>query len=289
MRWGDDDEPAAVPVSNQATTTTSTTVTQVEVEYQEVDVVVPCGEQEFHLQTDLPSIEAGPVRFNLTNHGAIEHQAMVVRFTEGTDFGRFAAAAASDPSGIAPLKLIEGFGGPNGVAPGETRSATAVLEPGRYMLICVIPDADQVPHAAKGMLHEFTVTDAAEAEPGDLGEHDGPHVEMVDFGFVGETTFEAGETVRVTNNGRQNHEVVAYRLKDGASLEDVLANEEDPTAVDKPTDDGAGLGLVAPGRTADFTLPETPGDYVLICFVPDVNGDGAPHHTLGMASQVTVG
>ena len=36
-------------------------------------------------------------------------------------------------------------------------SATVVLEPGAYVMACLIPGTDHVPHLMKGMVRQFTV------------------------------------------------------------------------------------------------------------------------------------
>jgi hypothetical protein len=53
---------------------------------------------------------------------------------------------------------------------------------------------------------------------------------------------------------------------------------------------GHGLGGVAgtvPGSTNYFTAELTPGNYLLICFLPDAK-DGKPHFMHGMTKSVTV-
>lgn len=251
-----------------------------------VDVAVPGGtDGEFAFATDLTSVPAGPVEVRLANGGSLEHQAAIFRFEDGEDFGSFAAAAAEQGPDAA-LALVEGFGGPNAVAPGATGSSTQVLDPGEYALLCVIPDANGVPHAAQGMLRPFTVTEpAAPAAPPLLAEPD-VEVDLVDLGFVTPLELSAGDTVRATNRGEQVHEIVTYRLADGETVEDVIGAVE---AGGAPAGPSGGLGLVAPGRAADFTLPEAPGDYVFLCFVPDAGAEGGPPHLLrGMATQVRV-
>ena len=159
-----DETPASVPVVPGALPEVT--------EPQVVEVAVPGGaDGEFAFATDLTTIAAGPVEVRLANGGALEHQAAVFRFQDGEDFGSFAAAAA-EQGPAAALALVEGYGGPNAVAPGATGSSTQVLDPGEYALLCVIPDATGVPHAAQGMLQPFTVTEAATAEAPVLAEPD---------------------------------------------------------------------------------------------------------------------
>ena len=284
-----DDDPVSSPVASAAaaveiTTTTTAPEPEPVVEPAVVDVVVPGGEAgEFSFATDLTSIPAGPVEVRLANGGALEHQAAIFRFEEGEDFGSFAAAAgAGGPE--AALALVEGYGGPNAVAPGAAATTTQVLVPGQYALLCLIPDATGTPHAVQGMLRPFEVTEAEVPEPA-LAAAD-VEVGLVDLAFETDQELPAGATVRATNEGRQIHEIVAYRLEAGQSVVDVV---DDVVAGSTPAKPSGGLGLVRPGGAADFRLPTEPGEYVFLCFVPDIGTEGGPPHlSRGMASQFRI-
>jgi uncharacterized cupredoxin-like copper-binding protein len=256
---------------------------------QRLEAVVPGGEGGEFSFAATPDLVAGPVEISLTNHGALEHQAMVMRFKPGADFGQFAAAAAGDPSGVSALALVEGFGGPNAAPPGETRSATQVLEAGDYMLICVLPGQDGVPHAAHGMVLPFTVAEAdGEVTAGTpTGIEADAEVRLVDFGFVYEGPFSAGETLHIVNEGDQAHEFVAYKLNEGVSAAEFAAAMDSPTGP-PPATAGTGIGMLAPGRAADLTLPDDAGEYVLFCMLPDVAGDGLAHIGHGMLSETSI-
>ena len=69
--------------------------------------------------------------------------------------------------------------------------------------------------------------------------------------------------------------------------EDFAAAMECPTGP-PPATAGTGIGMLAPGRAADLTLPDDTGEYVLFCMLPDVAGDGAPHIGHGMLSEASV-
>ena len=94
---GDDDDTAT---ATDGTTTTAaddaTTTTQApapEVPITDIDVTAGGAGAEYSFATDLTTVEAGRVRVNLTNEGAEEHQAMLVRMPEGVDLGALATAA----------------------------------------------------------------------------------------------------------------------------------------------------------------------------------------------------
>jgi len=259
---------------------------------QTLDITVPGGpDGEYTLDADLDGLTAGPVTVTLTNHGTLEHQAMLLRLRDGQDAGSFAAAAAADPSGAEALSLVEGFGGPNGVAPGETQSTTQVLEDGDYVLICVIPDETGVPHAAHGMLVPFSVAAAEDGGPPpplveDSADAD---ISLVDFGFSIDATFAPGDTAVVANNGDQGHELAIYQLGNDVTFEEAEAALRDPTSGPPPLQPAGGTGLLAPRTAAEITLPDEPGEYVIVCFVPDVTGDRQPHSAHGMVAELTLG
>ena len=253
-----------------------------------LDVTIPGGpDGEYTLDADLDGLTAGPVTVTLTNNGTLEHQAMVLRLRDGQDAGSFVAAAAADPTGTEALSLVEGYGGPNGVGPGDTGSTTQVLESGEYLLICVIPGEDGLPHAAHGMLVPFSVG-AAEGGPArpPVDDPADADVSLVDFGFSVDGTFEPGDAVTVANDGEQAHELAIYRRGDDVTFEQAEAALRDPAAGPPPLEPAGGIGALAPGAAAQLTLPDEPGDYVLVCFIPEVAGDGRPHSAHGMVTEL---
>lgn len=100
--------------------------------------------------------EAEAIVFNVTNNGVELHEAVAVQLPEG-----------ADPMGIldgsVPFDQIEFLGGVFGIPPGVTQDLALLnLEPGTYHLLCFFPSPDGVPHAARGMIAEFTVTERPE-------------------------------------------------------------------------------------------------------------------------------
>src|SRR5262249_12795887 len=70
------------------------------------------------------------------------------------------------------------------------------------------------------------------------------------------------------NNGKQAHEMAIYKLNNGATLQDLQAALADPSAGPPPATPAGGVAALAPGGSAELTLPDQPGDYVAICFIP---------------------
>jgi hypothetical protein len=228
------------------------------------------------------SIPTGVTTIHLENHGVDLHHVWLVRLDSGyTAQDYIKSVAAHDPLPAWATFL----GGPNPPAPDESASATIDLPPGHYLLTCLVPASDGVPHIMKGMVRPLTVTGMYSAAP--LPRAD-VTMTLVDYGFELSHPLAAGtQVIRVHNAAAQLHEVFLTRLAPGKSIGDL------PIWVDKRT--GAppalplgGVAPIPPGMEANFTVDLAPGEYGLICFVPDV-GDGKPHFAHGMMRQITVG
>jgi hypothetical protein len=166
--------------------------------------------------------------------------------------------------------------------PDGTATATAVLEPGRYLAVDIQSDIKPSPAA------EFEVT---EGEGGELPQTDGK-VEMKEYEFAG-TGLKAGkQQVTVENTGVQPHFIAGLPLAEGATLEDAqkaLSSEEPPKGpppVDFENAFSTGV-MDGDGKQQVVDLDLKAGKYVFVCFVPDRAG-GPPHVAKGMVSEIEV-
>jgi hypothetical protein len=252
--------------SGDPTTTTeaeSTTTTAAEEEAASVVGVVGT-EYAFALDGGT-TLQAGVIDLTLTNDGEEEHQVTVARLKEGKTFDDL-AAVGEDPSTLGDT--VDLFGGPNGVGAGQSVTATISLEPGEYLFACFIPAPDGVAHAAKGMLTPVTVEGDEGAGEAVLESDKRLVLSDYEFGLGDDALLEAGD-YEIRNEGPQVHEAVLYAPADGSTVDDVLA----------------GVAAMNVGGANLTTL--TAGEYVLMCFVPDVD-DGAPHFVHGMIQAVTI-
>tara|TARA_B100000315_G_scaffold212017_1_gene209144 strand:+ start:2449 stop:3285 length:837 start_codon:yes stop_codon:yes gene_type:complete len=111
----------------------------------------------------------------------------------------------------------------------------------------------------------------------------------IDFGYTGPSSIPAGMTrMSLTNEGQELHHQQLIKLPEGTSSEDLMAAfAQGPGAPPPPGIESAGgVSVLAPGGSGTATLNLQPGNYVMICFVP--NGEGVPHFALGMATPLTV-
>jgi hypothetical protein len=253
------------------------------------DVFISAADYSFQAPA---SIAGGITRLSFQNDSAAEdHQAQLIRLNDGVAFEDFQAAfetieSEADVPGV--------FAGGPGAGPGLSNSNVLNMEPGQYVLLCLIPSpTDGVIHAAKGMMQALEVTAAAAEQPelptADLA------VSAYEFTFDVPETLPAGETTfDVTNDGAQDHEMALIRLEGGFTVDqllDLFFAEPDPEA---PPPEGpppfsflGQVAVMATGRSGQTTIDLTPGSYAFLCFVTDPTS-GQPHAALGMAKPVTV-
>lgn len=235
------------------------------------------------------TLSAGRTELQLLNRGSELHHAYLLRLDgEHTLEDLFAAVG---PGGKLPAWAHDA-GGPNAPVPGGASAAVVDLVPGTYALLCVIPAADGMPHAMKGMAHSFTVVAAATSRAG------GPAAPLVDaapdvtislsdYAFALSKPLTPGHhVVRVTNTAQQSHEAFIARLAPGKTPADALAWIERPQGPPPITPLGGTVGL-AHGVSNDIALDVTPGNYALFCFIPDAT-DGKPHVMHGMIREFSV-
>jgi hypothetical protein len=251
-------------------------------------VTITATDYAFNVPDTIP---AGLTTMRLVNQGKELHQASLVRLKDGKTIADFRSGLeAAMQSHAPPPPWISFVGGPNALTPGDTGSATQRLEPGSYVVVCWIPSPDGTPHIMKGMMHAMVVKAAQAALAPAVAEPTaGLSITLSDYDFALSAPLTAGtHTIRVENGAPQVHEVVITALPPGKSLQDFIAWEKGGEKGPIPT--GKWLGGVVgmdPGGHGQFTATFAPGNYLLLCFWPDVK-DGKPHIVHGMAKQISV-
>jgi hypothetical protein len=269
------DRPTAAPAAPAAAAATPTPAL--------APVTVTITATDFKLAMP-DTIPAGSVTLHLVNNGKEMHQAQVARLDGGKTPADFEAAMKHQGPPPAWLRFV---GGPNGIAPGQEATATTVLAPGSYVMICLIPSPDGVPHLMKGMVQPFQVTGAAEAAVGLPAADD--TVRLADYGFDQSHPLTAGPHVILVENGAQQpHELVLLQLAPGKKVADfarwaTTGGMKGPP----PAMPVGGVTVIEAGASGTFTADLARGSYGLICFVPDAK-DGKPHLAHGMMKDFTV-
>jgi uncharacterized cupredoxin-like copper-binding protein len=235
------------------------------------------------------TIAAGQVTLRLVNDGKMLHHVQVLRLGEGKSMADLEAAMKTNGP---PPAWLTSVGGPNAAVPGATIEATLTLEPGNYVIVCLIPSpGDPTPHMMKGMVHPLTVSAekgvtqaGAEVEATPTPDI---HLELKDYGFVLSKPITAGKhTIHVMNDGPQEHEAVLVQLAPGKHISDLNAWIEGGMQGPPPSKPIAGMAGLAKGRTAIFSDDFTPGRYGLICFVPAPDGKTHADHGMTMEFEV---
>jgi hypothetical protein len=228
------------------------------------------------------SVPAGMMRVQLMNHGGEMHHVIFARIDSGhTQEELFKELAGDKPF----PSWAHVAGGPNTPPPGGTTETTIDLVQGQYVLFCVIPSSDGVPHVAKGMARPLRVT--AATAPSAPPPNADVTVSLSDYTFTLSTPITAGKrTLRVDNVAEQPHEIVIVKLAPGKTPQDVATWALKPVGPPPGVPLG-GTSFQPKGVTNYVTAEYTPGEYALLCFIPDAK-DGKPHVAHGMMKQITV-
>ena len=227
------------------------------------------------------TIPAGLTMFHLNASGNDLHHVQLMKLEDGKTYADFEAAMKAGP----PPAWAKPYGGVNPPEPGGMAIATQTMEPGNYAVVCFVDGPDRIPHIMKGMMKPLTVTPVANANMTE------PNADVTmslsDYKFTLSKPLVAGQQlIKVENLATQHHEVAIVQLAPGKTLEDLrtwVGTMKGPPP-GKPL---GGIPAFLPGKNTYFEVNLTPGDYALICFLPDEK-DGKPHHQHGMTQQFTV-
>ena len=100
-------------------------------------------------------VEAGLQTIEVKNHGTQPHELVVVKLSPGATVKDAITSFEPGASGPPKGQLVSGI---TGIEKGRRVYFTGEFEPGRYGLICFVPDAvSGRPHFLHGMTTEFTV------------------------------------------------------------------------------------------------------------------------------------
>jgi len=231
-------------------------------------------------------LTAGWQNVTLTNEGAEVHHLQFARLNDDVTPEQFFETLAAE--GEAALRLAVMNGGVGMIPPGQSAEVLVdFTQPGTYVLLCFLPNAEGVPHLALGMTDVVQVTgeasDAAAAEPEvDLEIH------MRDFAFdIPATLPEGAQTWKVVNDGPQPHEMIVVKLNEGATFEQFIADIEANGEGAMPGVPIGGAQALNANLASYLTYDLEPGQYAVICFVPDPE-TGQSHFLLGMAAGFSV-
>lgn len=231
------------------------------------------------------SLPAGRTTFRLVNKGTKLHHLQLLRLPPN---GNLSAIYADFVKGFAVPAPHDAASGPSAAWGGQTIEASVVLQPGKYAVLCWVPAPDGKLHLMKGMMGQLEVTANSVADT-TLPKAD-VTVTARDYGFVLSTPIRRGrQTIRLENVGPQAHELVLVKLSPGKRAADARDWSERGQEGPPPGTMLAGLSALAVGGAATVTNDFAPGEYALLCFMPDTKrAPTVPHAHRGMMMQFTV-
>jgi uncharacterized cupredoxin-like copper-binding protein len=144
-------------VSASATSTTPTTTPSPTEIASSTDtpvlLQVNAGQAEYSVTSDPTGVPTGSVQLNVTNHGAIGHEFVIMQTDNPPNallYDNTTQKALEDAPGQQDVGEVGGE--PPFILPGQSDTGTFDLAPGRYVFLCNIPG-----HYKAGMYTSFTV------------------------------------------------------------------------------------------------------------------------------------
>jgi plastocyanin len=284
---GDDDDEDGGGTDEPAQEETSTAAE----EPQKLEISISSPE-EGQFEYEVPeTVEAGLTEIEFTNEDEVPHEAQLIRL-EGEDADVDEFLESTDEEGAPIPEFAVDGGGVGSTAPGETATATQVLQPGRYLLFdSETPEGEGEgePNHQNGARVEFEIT-------GEEVEAELPETEasIVADEYSFETDgLKAGENeLTFENAGEELHHVIAFPFTNDEAtieqLEELFQSEEEPEGP-PPVDfeKAVGTAVIDGGISQNVTLELESGRYAFVCFIPDREG-GPPHVAKGMIAEVEI-
>jgi hypothetical protein len=202
--------------------------------------------------------ESEPVSLTLQNKGEEVHRAYFARLNQGVTERDVRSALSKSPDAL--FSLVTVAGSMPEIEPGASSKIGMLFPEGNYLVID--PEVKGPPP-----LSFFAVSPASGPE---IREPSADYsIQAGDFYFKISDPSPGEATVEIANVGKQSHEVGIGKGVKGQGAE--------VTTVFAPP----------PGGTMWATVTLEPGDYTLLCFLPDPK-TGKPHVKLGMKQSFSV-
>lgn len=206
---------------------------------------------------------------------AVEGFATDVRALQGSDEDEAAVAAVTakiDEAAAAMRTAADGFAGGSDDFEGLTGPAFGALQ-----------EADTLAMEEFGFLLSGCGQEAEEPDP----DATLVAVTATDYAFEVADVPAGKVAFQMENAGDEPHFMYLVKLKEGATIDEALAADEEGGDPEAFVDEDIGESVAAgPGGTAVLNADLSPGTYAMLCFVGDA--DGVPHAFLGMAEEFEV-
>lgn len=231
-------------------------------------------------------VDAGLVHLRLVNRGRESHHILVMKVNR---LARLSEIEEILKSNDWSPPWIQALGGPESVLPGATSSASLVLEPGRYVIACVVASpSSHRRHFMEGMIQELAVVSPGRSWYRTALPAAEVTVRLNEWNYeVSAPILPGRRTIRVVNLGKREHQMAFVRLLPGKTAADAMRWVEMP-AGPVPFEVAGGTTGLSPTESVNVEVDFLPGEYLLLCTLYDPLGRKS-HLQMGMVKRIVVG
>ena len=240
---------------------------------------------DFHFEAP-EQVDAGLVHIRLVNRGREPHHILVMKVNR---LARLSEIEDVLKSNDWSPPWIQAMGGPESVISGATSSASMVLEPGRYVIVCVVASpSSHRRHFMDGMIRELAVVSPGRSwfrtplPPAEVT------LRLNEWNYeVSAPILPGRRTIRVVNVGKREHQVAFVRLLPGKTAAEAMRWVESPAGL-PPFEVAGGTTGLSPTESVNVEVDFVPGEYLLLCNLYDPLGRKS-HLQMGMVKRIVVG
>lgn len=230
-------------------------------------------------------VDAGLVNIRLVNRGKEAHHILLMKISRLVRLSEIADVLKENDWSPPWLQAL---GGPESVISGATSSASFILEPGRYVIACVVGSPSSHRHRfMEGMIQELAVVSPGRSwyrtalPPAEVT------VKLNEWNYEVSGPILAGRrTVRVVNYGKREHQVAFVRLLPGRTATDAMHWVDAPSGA-PPFEVAGGTTGLSPMESVNLDLDFVPGEYLMLCTLYDPLGRKS-HLDMGMVKRVVI-
>jgi hypothetical protein len=242
--------------------------------------------RDFSLQIKGSSaLRPGPVAITARNVGKEDHGMVLVKLNDGVGTPDVVRALTTSPGKLGGLFTY--VGGTTVVPRGSAWRGTTSFDPGNYAMLDVgVAKSGRLNFTRRGGVRAFSVAgkpvNVATARPA-------AEVSLFDYDIDMPKAIPASGTIRVSNTGNDDHEMVVLRVAGAAEARRIAAamrggkpvqTRYRPAEVLAPTS-------AATSTTVRYTLAK--GTYIAYCQYATARSQGRRHSSLGMVRAFAVG
>jgi hypothetical protein len=224
------------------------------------------------------AVKAGVTKMTFKNGGKDIHMVAGGKLKPGKTVADIQKALTTDDDKDDKLVFdmsVEATNFPQILTPGASTTTYPTLTEGTFGLVCYFSTAEGKPHFAAGMINEFKVaagTETVEPEPSLTAT-----IDDKTFGLPDITS--GKQTIKVTNNGKSDHDLTFVKLNDGKTFDQMVVVldkffQGKAKLSELPGGIAGGIVPVKPGTSGVVEIDLPPGKYVAMDTQSKSEGDG---------------